>query len=90
MNGGRPQPRHWIWVEPLLNVILGEELHPDYGKYINHNDQDEGQVTQGTNGRYDDAQQDLHRGPGLRQFEDTQLNGGCHKMWVNNCKIYVT
>lgn len=74
MDGGRGgvghPPRHWVRKEPFLHVILREQLHPDNGKYINHDDEDECQVTQGAYCRNDDAQEDLHRGPGLRQLEN--------------------
>lgn len=61
-------PGHRIREEPLLHVVLREELHANHGEYVNYNDQHERQITQCANRGDDDAQQDLHRGPGLGQL----------------------
>ena len=66
-------PRHRIWIEVLLGVDLAEELHPQDGEDVDDDDEEEGEVPEGAQGGDDDAQQDLHRGPRLGEFQHSHL-----------------
>jgi len=61
--------RHRIRVELVQGVVLAEQLHADHREYVDHDHQHEGQITKRADRRDDDAEEDFHSGPGLREFQ---------------------
>ena len=71
-------PWHRVRIEVLLRVDLAEELHPENGEDVDDDDEQEGEVAEGSQRRDDDAEQDLHRRPRLGQFEHAHLERQFH------------
>ena len=67
------QPWYRIRIEVFRRVVLPEQLHAQHSEYINDNEENKSEISQGTKCGDDDAQQDLHCGPGLSQFQNTHL-----------------
>ncbi len=68
-------PWHRVGVEVLRDVGLAEELHPQDGEDVDDDDEQEGEVPKGAQRADDDAEQHLHRRPGLRQLQYSHLQG---------------
>ena len=67
------RPGYGVRIEVILSVVLPKQLHTQHGEDVDDDEEDEGQVPQGTQGGDDDAQENLHRGPGLRQLQNSHL-----------------
>ena len=66
-------PWHRFWSKVLFGVGLAEELHAEHGEDVDDDDEQEGEVAERAQRRYDDAQQHLHRRPRLRQLQHPHL-----------------
>ena len=73
MPAPSPSPGDRVRVEVLLGVVLPEQLHPQDGEDVDHNEEDEREVSEGAEGGDDDAEEDLHCCPGLGQLKDAHL-----------------
>lgn len=60
--------RHRIRIEFVQGVVFAEQLHADHREYIDHDYQHEGQITERAYRWDDDAEEDLHGRPGLREL----------------------
>ena len=63
----------WHVAELFLGVVLTEQLHAHDGEDEDDDEQDEAEVTEGAHCSTDDPDEEIQSGPGLGQFEDTQL-----------------
>ena len=66
-------PRNGIGGKVLNGIVLAEQLHAEHGEDVDNDEEDEGEVTKGAQRGDNDAQQDLHRCPGLRQLQHSHL-----------------
>ena len=67
------RPGYGVRIEVILSVVLPKQLHAQHGEDVDDYEEYEGQVPQGTQGGDDDAQENLHRGPRLRQLQNSHL-----------------
>lgn len=66
-------PWNPVRVEVFVGVRFSEDLHSKDGKDVDDDDEEEGQVAQGAQRADDDAQENLHRRPGLSKFQNPHL-----------------
>ncbi len=63
-------------MEVLGRVCVSEELHAQHSEDVDHNNEQKGEVSQGTQGGDDYAEEDLHRCPRLSKFQYSHLDWG--------------
>ena len=65
-------PGYWVWIELLFRVGLAEELDSHHSEDVDDHAEHKREVTQSSQRTEDDGEQHAHRGPSLRQAEDTE------------------
>lgn len=61
---------HWIRIELIQSVVFTKQLHADHSEYVDHNHQDEGQITERADRRNDDTEENLHGRPRLSKLQN--------------------
>ena len=65
-------PGYRVWVELLFRVGFTEELDSHHSEDVDDHAEHKREVTQSSQRTEDDGEQHAHRGPSLRQAEDTE------------------